>query len=75
MSEEIKLGRQTRELPATQIEVRRADDGKRIELSFPASSETPVDRWYGTEILSHEPSAIMLDRICKQPEGKVGSDA
>lgn len=31
-------------------------------LSFPASSEEPVERWYGMEILSHEPSAVKLKR-------------
>lgn len=31
-------------------------------LTFPASSEEPVDRWYGTEVLSHEPGAVKLKR-------------
>jgi len=31
-------------------------------LTFAASSEEPVERWYGTEVLSHEPGAIRLDR-------------
>ncbi len=31
-------------------------------LTFPASSEEPVERWYGTEVLSHEPSAVNLKR-------------
>ena len=31
-------------------------------LSFPASSEEPVDRWYGREVLSHEPAAVNLKR-------------
>jgi HK97 family phage major capsid protein/HK97 family phage prohead protease len=31
-------------------------------MTFSASSETPVDRWYGTEVLSHKPSAVRLDR-------------
>lgn len=31
-------------------------------LSFPASSEEPVERWYGNEVLSHEPKAVRLKR-------------
>lgn len=38
------------------------DPGKRtVELSF--SSEAPVARWFGNEILSHEPGAMRLDRL------------
>jgi HK97 family phage prohead protease len=32
-----------------------------IDLSF--SSETPVDRWFGQEILSHEKGAMRMDRL------------
>ena len=32
-----------------------------MELSF--SSEVPVDRWYGAEILSHDESAVDLNRL------------
>ena len=32
-----------------------------VELSF--SSETPVERWYGIEILSHDTKAVNLDRM------------
>lgn len=39
-----------------------ADKDKRtIELSF--SSEEPVERWYGTEILSHDKGAINMERL------------
>ena len=38
---------------------RKAEDNL---LSFPASSEEPVDRWYGIEVLSHDPSAVRLTR-------------
>lgn len=31
-------------------------------LTFPASSEEPVERWYGSEVLSHESGAVRLDR-------------
>lgn len=43
------------------IEVRKTEDGKRT-LSFSASSEQPIDRWYGTEVLSHEKGAVRLER-------------
>jgi HK97 family phage major capsid protein/HK97 family phage prohead protease len=31
-------------------------------LSFPAASEAPVERWYGTEVLSLAAGAVKLDR-------------
>lgn len=55
---ETKLYR--RLLDTVDLEIRK--DGEKRTLRFSASSETPVDRWYGTEILSHELSAIRLDR-------------
>lgn len=64
MSDEIKLGRLARDLSAADIEIRRADDGKGVTLlSFPASSEAPVNRYFGTEVLSHDASAIVMDRL------------
>ncbi|PIC80535.1 caudovirus prohead protease [Sporosarcina sp. P18a] len=42
--------------------VRSLDEEKRsFELSF--SSEEPYQRWFGSEILSHEPGAIDLSRL------------
>lgn len=32
-----------------------------VELAF--SSEEPVTRWYGREILSHDPGAVIMDRL------------
>jgi HK97 family phage major capsid protein len=32
-------------------------------LSFSFSSEQPVERWFGTEVLSHEPGAADLSRL------------
>ena len=32
-----------------------------VELAF--SSEQPVERWYGQEILSHDPGAVVMDRL------------
>lgn len=45
-----------------QAAVGPVDTEKRtVQLAF--SSETPVQRWYGTEILSHEPGAVIMDRL------------
>ena len=37
------------------------DENRTIELSF--SSETPVERWFGMEILSHEKGAVDFSRM------------
>ena len=51
----------TRDMGAD-VEIRAIDEGQRIvELSF--SSETPVKRWYGLEILSHDEGAVDLSRL------------
>lgn len=51
-----------RSLPASSIEV-RMDAGKSTKfLMFPASSEQPVERWYGMEVLSHQATAVKLGR-------------
>lgn len=43
-------------------EVRQIDEDKRtVELAF--SSTQPVRRWFGEEVLSHEPGAVNLDRL------------
>lgn len=43
-------------------EVRQIDLSSRtVELAF--SSETPVERWFGEEILDHSAGAIRLDRL------------
>ena len=62
MSDEIKLGRLSRDLTPQDIEIRQADD-KTVRLSFPASSEAPVERYFGIEVLSHEAGAIRMDRL------------
>lgn len=36
-------------------------ENRTVELS--ASSETPVERWFGTEILDHSPGSVRLDRM------------
>jgi len=37
------------------------EDSRTIPLSF--SSEAPVERWWGTEILDHSPGSVRLDRL------------
>jgi HK97 family phage major capsid protein len=43
-------------------EVRKAEGGGKDIITFSASSEEPVERWWGTEILSHDPAAVNLAR-------------
>ena len=62
MNAELKLPRLVRDNAATLIEARIADNGA-VSLSFSASSELPLERFFGTEILSHQPGAVRLERI------------
>jgi len=46
----------------TDLAVRAVNaDERRVTVSF--SSEQPVSRWYGTEILQHDEDSILLDRV------------
>jgi HK97 family phage prohead protease len=56
----MKLPPLSREVPRDAITV-RTDQGA-TTLSFPASSELPIERWFGQEVLSHESKAVRLDR-------------
>lgn len=38
-------------------------DEESRSIEFPISSELPVERWFGKEILSHDPSAVDLARF------------
>lgn len=38
-------------------------DVEKRTAEFPVSSEYPVERWYGYEILDHSPGAIRMDRF------------
>jgi hypothetical protein len=60
MGEPMKLPPLTREVPFDEITIRAVDGVTR--LSFPASSEKPVERWFGDEVLSHADGAVRLDR-------------
>jgi len=37
--------------------------GEDRSLEFPFSSELPVERWFGSEVLSHQPDAVNLARL------------
>lgn len=47
------------------ISRRDVDAGNRVIKNVSVSSDEPYKRWFGTEILSHEPGAVDLSRIEK----------
>jgi HK97 family phage major capsid protein/HK97 family phage prohead protease len=66
MSDEIKLGSMRRDV-AGAIEVRaKAAEGAQTSLTLSASSSEPYERWFGTEVLSHERKAIRWERFDRQ---------
>lgn len=58
---ETRTPRLVRDFSTAQIETRE-QDGRR-QITFAASSEAPVERFFGTEILSHKAGAIRMARI------------
>jgi HK97 family phage prohead protease len=62
MSDDLKAPLLGRDGMGIAIEVRKEED-KTVRLSFPASSEAPVERWFGEEVLSHDKKSIRMDRI------------
>jgi HK97 family phage major capsid protein/HK97 family phage prohead protease len=52
-------GKQLRRFEAA--EFRSLEDERSLEFSF--SSELPVKRWFGDEVLSHDPAAVDLQRL------------
>ncbi len=55
----VKLGKLERSFT---LDRKHIDEDKRtVKLAF--SSETPVERWFGTEILSHDPAHVRLGRM------------
>lgn len=54
----IKLGKQRRSMDVRELKV----DKEARTITFPFSSEKPVQRFFGDEVLSHTPSAIDLSR-------------
>ena len=41
----------------------RVADASNTVVSLALASEYPVERWYGTEVLSLDPGAVRLDRL------------
>lgn len=60
MTEPMKSPILLRPFTVPQISVRKQSNGTRI--AFSASSEQPVDRWFGTEVLRHTPESVRLER-------------
>lgn len=56
-----KLAPLERLIDATALQIRK--EGAVTKLTFPASSEAPVERWFGSEVLSHEKGAVRMDRM------------
>ena len=65
MTDTIKVSRLTRELEVSDIQMTRDAKGP-VKISFSASSEYPVERYFGTEVLDHSPAAVRLDRAKKR---------
>ena len=59
--EPVKTGPLLRDMAAAEFRLAKSEQGTDIEFS--ASSETPVERGFGTEILIHEADAIRMQRI------------
>jgi HK97 family phage major capsid protein/HK97 family phage prohead protease len=62
MTENRKIPLQTREAEMCAIETRASGAA---ELTFSLSSEQPVERMFGLEILSHDRGAIRMDRLTR----------
>jgi HK97 family phage major capsid protein len=62
MTDEIKIPRLARDLFGTEIEARKAEGGP-FEVTFSASSEAPVERYFGTEILRHDAKSLRMQRL------------
>jgi HK97 family phage major capsid protein/HK97 family phage prohead protease len=62
MPDEIKVGPLLRDMAGAELTVgTRADNLARIQFS--ASSEAPVERSFGTEVLSHDEGAVDMERF------------
>lgn len=57
--EQIKTGQLSRQLNFERDQVDA--EARTVTLSF--SSEQPVERWFGTEVLSHSPESVDLTRL------------
>lgn len=55
----------SRQIKSEQVrtfQMERSQDGETVRYTAALSSELPVERWFGTEILSHAASAVNLER-------------
>ena len=55
----LETGPLTRSMPLERATVDQ--ESRTVELAF--SSEAPVERWFGVEILDHGPGSVRLDRL------------
>jgi HK97 family phage major capsid protein/HK97 family phage prohead protease len=62
MSKQIKVGPLSRDAQGVEIALAAREAGG-AALSFAASSEEPVERFFGREVLVHESGAIRMDRF------------
>lgn len=58
----MKVAPLDRSLNIEKFTVQRQEGGN-TRLTFTASSEYPVERFFGTEILDHSPGSIRMDRV------------
>lgn len=61
MTDQLSLPIQKRRADVTWLKLRKTEDGQ-TRFSMSLSSEYPVDRYWGTEILSHDSGAVRLGR-------------
>jgi HK97 family phage major capsid protein/HK97 family phage prohead protease len=64
MSDEIKVGRLLRDCGGVELKIEKRDAAT-TRLQFSASSESPVERFFGTEVLSHDRKAIRMERFAR----------
>jgi HK97 family phage major capsid protein/HK97 family phage prohead protease len=58
-----KLKPMVRAVDAKSIQVRK--EGDKTSITFSASSEEPIERWFGDEVLSHDDKAVRMDRLAR----------
>lgn len=59
MTDELKLPRLARDFGGAEV----TRDASTDTITFAASSDVPLERWFGTETLSHDKGAIRMGRI------------
>lgn len=62
LPDQLPLQERGFQIPKEDFRLVKSDDGH-YRLSFPVSSEATIQRWYGEEVLSHDASAIRVDRL------------